>query len=122
MAMGRQCEIWAVGSGKGGTGKSFLTSSLGAVIARNGKRVALIDADLGGANLHSFLGIGRPRYSLTDFFEKKMPLNKLIVDYDSAPNIGIITGDIDSITIQDFALRVLESWRNGRKNVGNVGL
>ncbi len=54
-------EIWAIGGGKGGTGKSFLTSSIGRNLAQSGYRVTLIDADLGGANLHSFLKIRKPK-------------------------------------------------------------
>jgi hypothetical protein len=43
-------QIWSVGGGKGGIGKSLLTASLGWQLARMGKRVVLVDADLGGAN------------------------------------------------------------------------
>jgi flagellar biosynthesis protein FlhG len=89
-------EIWAIGGGKGGTGKSFLTSSMGMKLAQKGKRVTLIDADLGGANLHSFLKIKKPRHSLTDFFENKIPLSDIIKDTD-IPNLRFVTGDIKSL-------------------------
>jgi flagellar biosynthesis protein FlhG len=89
-------EIWAIGGGKGGTGKSFITSSMGLSLARQGKRVTLIDADLGGANLHSFLNIKKPRYSLTDFFERKIPLSDIINDTD-IPNLRFVTGDIRTL-------------------------
>ncbi len=65
----KEGKIWAIGGGKGGTGKTFVTSAMGTYIAGKGKRVLLIDIDIGGANLHSFLGISRPKKSLTDFFE-----------------------------------------------------
>ena len=93
---GRECEIWAIGGGKGGTGKSFVTSSVGTYLATKGKRIILIDADLGGANLHSFLGISRPRNSLTDFFEKKSALNDLIVG-TGIGDMGLVTGDLQSM-------------------------
>ena len=70
-AQDKRCEIWAIGGGKGGTGKSFVTSSIGTHLASKGSKVVLIDADLGGANLHTLLGVSKPRNSLTDFFEKK---------------------------------------------------
>ncbi len=89
-------EIWVIGGGKGGTGKSFLTSSMGMKLAQMGKRVTLIDADLGGANLHTFLKIKKPEYSLTDFFERKIPLSDIIKDTD-IPNLRFITGDIRSL-------------------------
>lgn len=89
-------EIWAIGGGKGGTGKSFVTSTMGVNLAQQGKRVTLIDADLGGANLHSFLKIKKPKYSLTDFFEKKIPLSEIIIDTE-IPNLRFVTGDVRSL-------------------------
>ncbi len=89
-------EIWAIGGGKGGTGKSFVTSALGMNLAFRGKKVTLIDADLGGANLHTFLKIKKPRYSLTDFFEKQVPLSEIIRSTD-IPNLWFITGDVGSL-------------------------
>ena len=54
-------QIWSIGGGKGGIGKSLLAASLGWQLARLGKRVVLVDADLGGANLHTCLGLPGPR-------------------------------------------------------------
>ena len=92
----KEDKIWAVGGGKGGTGKTFITSAMGTYIAGKGKRVILIDIDIGGANLHSFLGISRPRKSLTDFFEAGSSLNKLVVK-TGIDNMSLITGDIHSL-------------------------
>ncbi len=89
-------EIWAIGGGKGGTGKSFVTSNLGMNLAHRGKNITLIDADLGGANLHTFLKIKKPRYSLTDFFERKVPLSDIIQPTE-IPNLYFVTGDIRSL-------------------------
>jgi flagellar biosynthesis protein FlhG len=93
---GKQCKIWAIGGGKGGTGKSFITSSTGTYLALKGNKTILLDADLGGANLHSFFGLNRPRYSLTDFFERKIPLDEIIVPSGIA-NLGLITGSIGAL-------------------------
>ncbi len=92
----KQGTIWAVGGGKGGTGKSFITSSIGTCLALNGSKTLLLDADLGGANLHSFFGLLRPRYSLTDFFDKKVPLRDIIV-HSGVANLELITGSITSL-------------------------
>jgi flagellar biosynthesis protein FlhG len=94
-------EVWAIGGGKGGTGKSFLTSSMGMCLASRGERVVLIDADLGGANLHSFLGVRRPKSSLTDFFERRTPLEELIVD-TGIERLGLVTGDVHSLASDDI--------------------
>ncbi|MBM3294831.1 MAG: MinD/ParA family protein [Candidatus Aminicenantes bacterium] len=92
----REGEIWAVGGGKGGTGKTFLTSSLGSFLAKKGRKVVLVDMDIGGANLHSFFGIDRPQRSLTSFFEKGSSLQDILVRTD-LDNLTLITGDIHSI-------------------------
>lgn len=92
----KEGKIWAIGGGKGGTGKTFVTSAMGTYIAGKGKRVILIDIDIGGANLHSFLGISRPKKSLTDFFEAGASLNKLAVR-TGIDNMSLITGDIHSL-------------------------
>jgi flagellar biosynthesis protein FlhG len=92
----KEGKIWAIGGGKGGTGKTFITSAVGTYLAGKGKKVVLIDIDIGGANLHSFLGIDRPKKSLTDFFETGASLSKLAVR-TGIDNMSLITGDIHSL-------------------------
>ena len=53
-------QIWAIGGGKGGAGKSVVSTVLAFWLARMGKRTVLVDVDLGGANLHTLLGIKSP--------------------------------------------------------------
>lgn len=50
----------AVGSGKGGVGKSTVTALLGIALARQGKRVGILDADLTGPSIPRLLGISDP--------------------------------------------------------------
>lgn len=97
----KECEIWAVAGGKGGTGKSFISSCVGVSLAAKGKKVVLIDADLGGANLHSFLGINKPKTSLTDFFENRAALQELIIA-SGIPGMGLITGNLHSLASDDI--------------------
>lgn len=89
-------EIWAIGGGKGGTGKSFMASSMAIHLAQSGHRVTLIDADFGGANLHSYFGMTNPRVSLTEFFEKKIPLDELKIR-SGVKNLSFIPGDVKSL-------------------------
>ena len=91
----KNSEIWTIGGGKGGIGKSFIISSVGNYLAQKGKSVVLIDADLGGANLHTFLGVNKPKNSLTDFFDKKIPIAEIITD-TGIPNMRLLMGTIRS--------------------------
>lgn len=64
--------IWAVGGGKGGTGKSFISASLAIHLASLNEDVVLIDADLGGPNLHTFLGMEESHIDLGHFITNKV--------------------------------------------------
>ena len=88
-------RVWAIGGGKGGIGKTFISANLSTVVARTGRRVILIDADLGGANLHTCLGVrGGQRVNLSDYFEDR------IADLDKAaletpiPGLRLILGTL----------------------------
>lgn len=50
--LGRRAEFWAFVSGKGGVGKSVLALNMAQALSAEGRRVLLLDADLGLANLH----------------------------------------------------------------------
>ncbi|MCH8105908.1 MAG: P-loop NTPase [Proteobacteria bacterium] len=58
--------VISVGSGKGGVGKSVITTNIGYLLAKSGLSVTLIDMDSGGADLHILMGLFKPRYTLTD--------------------------------------------------------
>jgi flagellar biosynthesis protein FlhG len=66
-----QAHIIAIGGAKGGVGKSLLAANLGVHLAAQGKRTILVDLDLGGANLHLFLGIWSLERKVDDFLEKR---------------------------------------------------
>ncbi|MBW2572180.1 MAG: P-loop NTPase [Deltaproteobacteria bacterium] len=63
-------EIYPIGGGKGGVGKSFLAANLGALIAKQGHNVVVIDLDLGASNLHTLLGVKRPKRGLNRYLDK----------------------------------------------------
>lgn len=51
-------RVFAISGAKGGVGKTILASNLSLYLANIGRRVVLVDADAGGANLHTCLGTG----------------------------------------------------------------
>ncbi|MCY7316883.1 MAG: MinD/ParA family protein [Rubrivivax sp.] len=66
-------HIIAVTSGKGGVGKTFVSANLAAALARAGRRVLVLDADLGLANLDVVLNLF-PKITLHDVFTGKHKL------------------------------------------------
>ncbi|MBI5789607.1 MAG: AAA family ATPase [Candidatus Schekmanbacteria bacterium] len=84
-------KIWAIGGGKGGVGKTIMTSNLGLSLAGHGKQVVLLDADLGCANLHTMLGIKNATRTLNDFLSKKYTLEEILLD-TGTENLKIISG------------------------------
>jgi len=73
-----QPRIITVTSGKGGVGKSNVVINLATALSRMGKRVLIIDADLGLANIDILLGL-RNRFNLQDVIEGRMTLKDVVV-------------------------------------------
>src|SRR5690606_20602083 len=95
-------QVWAVGGGKGGVGKSFVTANLASQLAMDGYKVIVIDLDLGGANVHTCLGVGVPTVSLSDFIQKRVyTLEELCVP-TPIKNLSLISGANDSLTIANL--------------------
>jgi len=90
--VGRSPTVWAVGGGKGGVGKSVIAANLGVALARLGHQVVLFDADLGGANLHTFFGMSNPPTGLGSFLSKNAEnLNEISVELP-IENLRLISG------------------------------
>ena len=70
----RPCRVLAVASGKGGTGKSTVALNLGLALAMRGRRVALVDADLGTANLGTMMGL-QPAATLESVARGERPMS-----------------------------------------------
>ena len=89
-------QIWSLGGGKGGIGKSLLAASLGWQLSRMGKRVILIDADLGGANLHTCLGLANPpERTLGDFIRRRVERIEDVAVETGFTGLRLISGASD---------------------------
>jgi flagellar biosynthesis protein FlhG len=97
----KERHIWAIAGGKGGIGKSFVTANLGIALCERGKKVVVVDADLGGANLHTLLGIPQPSQSLDDFIRRGMRSIKGILTETGIPNLQLIAGVHDILSLSN---------------------
>ena len=82
-------KVITITSGKGGVGKTSIAINLAMQIAARGKKVIIIDADMGLANVEVMLGI-RPRYDLGDLMYGDMKLKDIITE--GPMGIGFISG------------------------------
>ncbi len=95
-------QIWAVGGGKGGTGKSLVAASLGIHLAQMGRRVILVDGDLGAPNLHTVLGMNSPPLALSDFVKRRFESIETVVLETGVPRLSLISGARNSLDIESL--------------------
>jgi flagellar biosynthesis protein FlhG len=84
--------IFAVAGGKGGVGKSIFSVALGTTLALQGERVALVDLDLGAANVHTYLGITGQTATIADFILKRVATLEEVLIETSQKNLRIVSG------------------------------
>ncbi|MCJ7615718.1 MAG: P-loop NTPase [Desulfobacterales bacterium] len=91
--MAEKTTIIPIASGKGGVGKSFLTANLSIAIAKLGYSTAVVDLDLGGSNLYTYLGIPNKHPGIGDYLKgKKVRFSDLLVRTKTS-NLKYIPGD-----------------------------
>ena len=84
-------EVIVITSGKGGVGKTTTTANLGAALALAGKRVALVDTDIGLRNLDVVMGLeNRIVYDLVDVVEQKCKLRQALIKDKRFPELYLL--------------------------------
>jgi flagellar biosynthesis protein FlhG len=98
-------RIITVSSGKGGVGKTNFTVNLGIALAKLGKKVTIIDADLGLANVDVLFGIVT-KYNLSNVIKGEITVQESIVKgpYD----INIISGGSGIMDLIDLDMNQLD--------------
>lgn len=95
-------KIWAVCSGKGGVGKTFVSTSLGITLSKLGHSVTIVDLDLSGANVHTVLGLSPSHMNIRHYFEGTKQLQELVIP-TPFPKMSYVQGFWDSWTPTDFS-------------------
>ena len=81
-------------SGKGGVGKSNIAAALSFALADFGKRVVLIDADLGMANLDILCGVRNAKYNIAHLIEGSRSLNEILVHFKTSERATKLNGSV----------------------------
>ncbi len=108
-------EVIVITSGKGGVGKTTTTASLGAALALRGKRVLVVDADIGLRNLDVILGLeNRIVFNVVDVAKKICKPSQAIIKSKRSNNLYLLpasqTDDKDVIDEAEIRF-VLEQFR-----------
>ncbi len=72
-------QVVAITGGKGGVGKTNVSVNLGLALTQMGRRVTLLDADLGLANVDVLLGL-KPRHTLKDVLDANCSMRDVVVN------------------------------------------
>ena len=74
----KETKVIAITSGKGGVGKTNIVANLGFALSRLGKKVIILDADLGLGNLDVLLGLA-PKYNLSHVISGEKSMEEIIL-------------------------------------------
>ena len=116
-----QVKVIAITSGKGGVGKTNLAVNLGLALCQLGKRVVLIDADLGLANVDVLFGL-TPQYNIQHVLSGQKDVLDIMIEGPLGLNILPASSGIEELTSLDTLQQkiFLEHFEKVRKHVDYV--
>jgi flagellar biosynthesis protein FlhG len=94
---GSNSRVIAITSGKGGVGKTSIVGNLGYAFAKLGKKVLILDADLGLGNLDVLLGLA-PKYNLSHVILGERKIDEILVEGPAKMNILPASSGIQELT------------------------
>ncbi len=117
--------IIAIGGGKGGVGKSFLSANLSMRLAASGHKVVAVDLDIGGSNLHTYFGVAHPKYSLADAIYFKNQTFGEILTPTGVPGVCLAAGGREEVwggaqALNDQVMAALFDMILGAKEAGDA--
>ena len=90
----------AVVSGKGGVGKSNFTTNFAALLAKSGKRVVILDMDIGMGNVHILIG-ENAKYSLKDYLDGNLALEDVM--YEAPEGVHYVSGGSGMSSLMEWS-------------------
>lgn len=105
-------RVIVVASGKGGVGKTTLAANIAVALARFGKRVAVLDADIVMANLEIIMGLRNPPVALIDVLMGRLGIEDVM--YEGAGGVKIIPA---GITLDGFSEGTMEMLKTAIKEI-----
>lgn len=97
MSHSKPIQVIAVTGGKGGVGKTNLSVNLSVGLAEIGRRVLLLDADLGLANVDVLLGL-KPKKTLADVIQGKAEIRDVILNGPSGVRVVPASSGVQHMT------------------------
>lgn len=107
----------AVVSGKGGVGKSNFTTNFAALLAGKGKKVVVLDMDIGMGNVHILIG-SSVKYSLKDYLDGQVSLEDVLCE--TQEGVSYISGGSGMTSLMEWSpdifARLIKAFETLQKN------
>lgn len=107
-------RVYAIASGKGGTGKTTVTLNLGTALAMYGKKTIVLDADIGMANLGLLMGLEKSKITLHEVLSGAAKIEDAI--YEGPAGLKVVPSGLslkgfqnsNPDTLRDVMTRIIE--------------